>query len=438
MSLPSLFSACLICLLCWSATPSGATEYWVSPDQTENGDGSQTAPWNTLEAALRSGTLKGGDRLVLEAGEYGSVTLRNLRFGAEAPLEIVAEAPGAAHMLGLNVVGSSGLVIRDLAIWPVNPVSGTYDRVFVGRHSPDIVFHGLDVRGRPDAPETYLSWSKDEWLGPWRSNGMKILGPRNAVYDSTFTGVGFGITASGKEARVIGNEVRGFSGDGLRGLGNNAVFRGNLVRDCVKIDDNHDDGFQSWAKHKDANGVPAVSGTIIEANRILEWTGPEDHPLRCRLQGIGMFDGMYRNWVIRNNVVSVSVYHGISVYGAEGVQIINNSVVNARGLAGGKPWIMISDHKNGTPARDNLVVNNLSNSFKTKVSAGGDVIPTSMNVVVRYPYRTYLDPVRFDYRLRDDSPLIDVGVAEFAPPEDIEGRPRPLGAGPDMGAHEMR
>ncbi|MBN1419590.1 MAG: right-handed parallel beta-helix repeat-containing protein [Planctomycetes bacterium] len=41
-----------------------------------------------------------------------------------------------------------------------------------------------------------------------------------------------------------------------------------------------------------------------------------------------------------------------------------------------------------------------------------------------------------DYRLHPDSPAIDAGTCEGAPETDIEGNPRPLGAGCDIGAYE--
>jgi len=42
-----------------------------------------------------------------------------------------------------------------------------------------------------------------------------------------------------------------------------------------------------------------------------------------------------------------------------------------------------------------------------------------------------------DYHLQPGSPCIDTGTCEGAPPLDIEGNPRPSGAGCDMGAYEF-
>jgi parallel beta-helix repeat protein len=42
-----------------------------------------------------------------------------------------------------------------------------------------------------------------------------------------------------------------------------------------------------------------------------------------------------------------------------------------------------------------------------------------------------------DYRLWEESPCVDAGTAQGAPPDDVKGIPRPIGDGYDMGAHEF-
>ena len=48
----------------------------------------------------------------------------------------------------------------------------------------------------------------------------------------------------------------------------------------------------------------------------------------------------------------------------------------------------------------------------------------------------FVNPWAGDFRLRADSPCIDIGIAEGTPSKDLLGRPRPHGAGVDIGAYE--
>jgi parallel beta-helix repeat protein len=49
----------------------------------------------------------------------------------------------------------------------------------------------------------------------------------------------------------------------------------------------------------------------------------------------------------------------------------------------------------------------------------------------------FVDPANEDYHLSPRSPCLDAGATDGAPDTDIEGNPRPLGKGVDMGAYEQ-
>jgi parallel beta-helix repeat protein len=176
---------------------------------------------------------------------------------------------------------------------------------------------------------------------------------------------------------------------------------------------------------------------VIEGNVIIEWVNPEDHPWRCSLQGIGLFDGYYDNLTIINNVVSATQYHGISVHGARGAKIINNTVANTLGLVGKYPWIEVLPRRDGAPTTDVLVANNIAMSIQG-IASDVDRIVFRNNSIVGIPSQVFENLAVFDYRPKASSGFIDTGDATVAPPTDVMGQKRPSGPLPDRGAYEVQ
>jgi parallel beta-helix repeat protein len=230
----------------------------------------------------------------------------------------------------------------------------------------------------------------------------------------------------------VENVINFYNGDGLRGLGDNNVFLRNRVFNCIKTDGNHADGFQSFAGESGS-----VKGLVLDSNTIIEWTHPDgDHPLRCRLQGIGLFDGFYDDLTIINNLVTTTQYHGISVYGVRKGIISNNTVANTDGVTGPHPYIGVRNHKDGSLTTGVLVSNNLAMSF-TGSSDLGSAVEYRNNSVIGTPGAVFENPFALDYRPKATSGFIDSGDAASAPAKDLLGNARPVGKGPDRGAIEV-
>lgn len=431
----SAFACRLTLLLCALAAPGWAEVHFIAPVSAPlasgpGADGSRTRPWSSLSEAFASGTIAGGDILRLLDGDHGQVLLSQIAF--DSAVTIMPEDGATAHLSGLEIRQSANLLFRGLKIWPHEPGKGPL--VTTDTRSSSIIFQGLDVRSREDA-ETYPGWSKEDWLST-RRGGIRIEGPDNAILDSSFTGMAFAIGATGPRNRVEGNVVRGFSGDGARVLGDGSVFRGNRIEDCVQVDDNHADGFQSWSRGpKGESGKGTVQGLTIEYNIIREWAHPTVSPLRCSLQGIGMFDGMFEDVVIANNFVQVSAPHGITVAGGVRTRIVHNTVINNRAPHAKFPWIRLPPHKNGTPATDGLIANNIATVLQYarkpefRITASG-------NLTGMAPARIFADPAKGDFRPRPGGPAEGKGDPAHRLPLDLFGVSRD--ETPDIGAIEFR
>ncbi len=226
--------------------------------------------------------------------------------------------------------------------------------------------------------------------------------------------------------------IDGFSADGLRGLGDGGWFEYNVVKNALvgaPADGNHDDGFQSWSVGPGGVGTGEVRDVVLRGNVFLNNENP-DHPLHATLQGIGCFDGLFVDWVVENNVVVTDHWHGISLYGAIGGRVVNNTVLDLNGVSPGPPWIMLNS-SDGTPSQNVLVRNNLATDY----SLAGTGIVADHNVEIADAAALFVAPP-FDLHLKAGSPAIDAGSATEAPPLDADRVPRPQGDGFDLGAFE--
>jgi predicted outer membrane repeat protein len=108
---------------------------------------------------------------------------------------------------------------------------------------------------------------------------------------------------------------------------------------------------------------------------------------------------------------------------------------------------LVGNGDSGPPLFDGL--NDLASIFNTIVWNAGEDYSGSEATIVHsiipggHPGEgnldadpLFVDPEGGDYRLQPGSPAIDAGTMEGAPSEDLDGNPRPLGPGIDIGAYE--
>jgi hypothetical protein len=127
-------------------------------------------------------------------------------------------------------------------------------------------------------------------------------------------------------------------------------------------------------------------------------------------------------------------WHGISLYGAKNCRVVNNTVCDVNNTSPGPPWIMITAHKNGTPASGCIVRNNLTTDLA--IDAGSGTIEDH-NIEMSDPNDFFADYAARDLQLKSGCAAIDAGSSENVPPLDIRGAARPAGEGYDIGAYEF-
>ncbi len=427
----SIAALVLTTLSSLSSGGAHAATFYVAPlgtTQSCKADGSQVCPWLSIGAAFGSGLVRGGDVINLLDGDYGAMKLTYLSFDTPVTIQALNANKARAETIMVGD-GTRNITIRNLNVWPSNPYQWVGTLVYTTEASSFITFDGLDARAGQDAA-SYPNWTQAEWLSRG-VDGVMISGPNSSIKNSRITGTRFALGLLAADGLAQNNVIDGFSGDGLRGQGNNSRFLNNRVSNCVSVDDNHADGFQSFTSPDHP-----ISGLVLDGNTIIEWSNPAQSPLRCSLQGIGMFDGWYDNLTIRNNVVAGRMGHGIAVYGTRHAVIANNTVVNVFGTASPYPWIMVQPLKNGTPSSDVVVANNLAMSYGGASDPANRISYVS-NSVVMNPATAFQDVANFNYVPQSTSGFIDVADPAYAPATDILGGQRPFGAGPDRGAYEV-
>ncbi len=406
-----------------------AKTHYVDPGY-KNGvqDGSERHPWTDLGKLVKGDRVADGDTVLLKSGNYGRLVLSKRRYNKT--VTIAVDKGHVAEFGNVQLRQSKNLHLKGFKVSPIY-LPGTSDRniVEVMRGSEDITIEGFDVFSRASIE----GWSKEKW-NTVAVNGINVVGKKISLLNNQVKNVRFGILVSSSHSIVKGNLVENFSGDGMRGLGDHSLFEGNTIKNCFQVNSNHADGFQSWSVGKNNRvGTGAVTGITLRKNLIINFEDPEQ-PFRCEMQGIGLFDGMYVDWVIENNIVVADHWHGITVMGAKNVRIINNTVYDPQYGNAGPAWIRVWEHKNGTKSEGNFVANNLASSYSSSKIG----VLKVKNLRIYNEKGLFVDSKNHDFRLRTGSRAVDAGMSGLKVSEDYFGNPRPSGSGVDVGAVELQ
>ncbi len=447
-----LINLTAILLLVFLSQTVNATIYHVDPVHgSDTGDGSAAHPWKTIENVINNNLIesmsyvtpydsanpqivekntgspvKPGDTLYLYNGIHGEINLVNY---VNPEYITIKNAPGHFPIIKrIHVQAGSKWRFEGLEI------SGEpYDEyfndkiVFFESHSWQGPVSNIEMKNCR-IYSTITAWEDStDWITK-ASDGIVIWGDSVQIKNNILTNVHFGIIMLGDHITVSGNSITNFSADGIRLTGSYDIVEKNIIKNCYDVDDNHDDGIQSFT-----TGGLVVNNNVVRQNIILNYEDP-NQPLLGPLQGIGCFDGPYENWVVENNLIIVNHWHGISFYGLKNGKIVNNTVLDPNlNDTIGPCWIKIDDLQNDS-SENCIVVNNITNS----------IAPTQnsfvQNNLVITSYQQYdsnfVDYASFDFHLTSNSLAIDAGCDSLSPVIDLDGNARPEGSHTDIGCYE--
>jgi hypothetical protein len=446
----------LLCIgFCLVPLQAQATEFYVDPvNGSPAGDGSASRPWRTIQEVFDAGLVesqqweklpytpqsklvaknagapaRAGDTIWLRSGFHGDLLID--KYYNSGTITLAAEEGHTPRLASLHIRSGSHWTIRGLTISA--EFSETYKRhtlVHLESHNwggpvHDIMVANCTLFSVADAS----AWTAQAW-DQLSCNGFQVDGTRMTIRDNRLLNVNFGISVGATDSLITGNLVENFAGDGLRGLGDHTTFEYNTVKNCYKVNANHDDGFQSWSTGPGGVGSGEVVGVVLRGNTIINYVDP-NQPYRGTLQGIGCFDGTFVDWVVENNVIITDHWHGITLLGARNCLVINNTVLDQNSTRPGPPWICIGKHKNGTPPTNCTVRNNLATAFTSAAT-----VLQENNLTIQDPAALFVDPAHFDLHLLPGAAAIDAGSNVDAPKLDRDRIPRPQGKAIDLGAYE--
>ncbi len=395
---------------------AGAADYWVGPAGNDANSGlSVGSAWATLVHA--SGQVGAGDTVHVLAGSYQGFYLDTSGLPG-SPITFLAEDSGV-EIVADNPVTPDGINIEG---------------------ADHVVIDGFTVMGRTRAGI--------------RAALSDFVTVRNCTAgDNGRWGIFTGFT---DDLLVENNETYGSvleHGIYVSNSCDRPVVRGNLVHD------NHGNGIHLNGDLSQG-GDGLIEEALIEAN-VIYGNGVGGG---SGINGDGLVNGVIRNNLLHDNHASgISLYRIDGAAGASGNLVVNNTIVNA---ADGRWCANINNGSTGNTLRNNVLYNYHSfrgvitidaasqtgfssdyNSVMSRFSEdGGDSVISlaawqalgyDANSFVALPADLFLLPGS-DFHLSATSPALDAGTGAGAPSSDLEGNPRPVGAGFDLGCYEAQ
>jgi hypothetical protein len=450
--------------------------YYVSqnhPQASDANPGTESAPWLTIQHA--ADVAQPGDTIVVYPGSYDRVTVNE------------GGTPGQyVTFKGLNVPDQS-LVDPDALFDPANPVP------VLGNPTVNAVMRGFSLQPvylDPD-PVAYVRIENFEITnisGAGYSgasailmrNTMHVQIVSNLIHDVNPAAYGVGIQASGQDN--VGNVIRGntlyhvqgvgisivgrnwlveeneishgldvntitgeYDGsdtDALRFFGSGHLIRHNHMHDYLleeQLGEPHIDCFQTFSVYPEsqfAHHILVEGNTcdnfgqmfMVEDQSEESGTGNVVHHITFRnnvLRGARAvaINGSVDHFTFVNNVVAESHYGAIGLGNSPYLTLANNIFYNN----GSGSQIIDEDSKVGTVWDYNIHYPDFDRPPKQPEYDQHSLFGIDPR---------FVDPAAGDFRLRVDSPAIDVGMALPELNYDMNAVGRPQGWAWDIGAHE--
>lgn len=298
-----------------------------------------------LTAALIA--ARGGETIVLAAGDYGTLNLRNRTFSSAVTITS-ADPAQPAHLDSILLTNVVNLTLRHLDVGAALAPGATSSTAMMtvtgskGIEAYSTSFHG-SLDGTPSNDGNGVSFL--------RSSGIKIV-------DSNFEQLGRALLiGNSTDIVVTGNRFHDLRSDGADFAEvNNVLIANNSFRDFYPATGDHPDAIQFWT----SNTAAPSTDIVIRDNVILQGNGQG-------LQGIFLTDQVgtlpYERVQITNNLIYITQGsgNGLTLIHARDVTIANNTVLSPKSVRG-EVWIRA----------DKITSGLIENNFVDSIIEGGN------------------------------------------------------------------
>lgn len=388
----------IVLFICTSV--SFARDYYIDPQKGSiNNSGTFSNPWNTLADVLSSGkTFQPGDQIFLLRGYHGApyITGRHSR-----DVYIKAYPGHSPAVFSVRFMNATHWHLSNLTVSKETAPTG----------HPDLNLEipgGITIDDQKNEDSHYITIENCSLYTQqnntnftatmWANLKAAILvhGTHHTIKGNhLYNGGGIQIMFHANNTYVGHNVIENIGTDASGIRSHNNIIEHNLFMNSHKVNGNHNDLMQAWGS----------SNNIVRHNELRAYTNPNqpfisDDPDRKGIsscQGLGMFDGVFENWVIEHNLIRVD--HRIGIY-AHNLQksIIRNNKIVRRGPKVWKrtrpPAIFVGESKTGSPSRGNKVYNNEAEDFEIgRKTNNGYPIGRTADIYNNVETREYNPPV---------------------------------------------
>ncbi len=368
---------------------------------------------------------------------------------AHSAMPVIVSNTIAFNGRGIHVEGNSSPWIYSNLIYGHNASRGSLNRSGSGGgilcdNSSPIISSNVITNN-----VAYTGTDKSGYGGGialWYCDGSRISGSRIVSNTANTAGEGYGgglfaegggitITANTIMSNTAGAPTTDSRGGGLDlqyGYGSNALIAGNVIRGNLAAADGK--GYGGGLRLFYSKAI--VDSNVIIGNRAtygggIDTTNSAFFTATNNFLAQNSGGGVYC-WALPGPSYGLLVHNTIAQDGLAGVWLMQNSSLTLTNN-------IIVSHTTGIYARSgftNSVLADYTLFYGNTNDTEGSIITSTHAITGRDPL--FLDPATGNYHLRAGSPAVDAGITVPWLAEDIDGDPRPIGAGYDIGADEAR